>query len=129
MDIIGTIFTCLSAYIAHCGEYPWELLYFSVIFCWLVHIYLLLAATYQNTQGNQGENDPNNTTVGSLFYFWYHFFPAMWYWCLTLLSADICWGFGCKCNRWLVETSVWPVRWADPRENTSRQALWFCSIC
>ncbi|GKV15641.1 hypothetical protein SLEP1_g26416 [Rubroshorea leprosula] len=28
-----------------------------------VHVYLSFAATYQNTQGNPGENDPNNTTV------------------------------------------------------------------
>lgn len=31
------------------------------------HIYMYVAASYQNSQGNQGENDPNNTTVGSLF--------------------------------------------------------------
>lgn len=31
-------------------------------------LYLSFAAPYQNTQGSRGENDPNNTTVRSLFY-------------------------------------------------------------
>lgn len=30
-------------------------------------LYLSFAAPYQNTQGSRGENDPNNTTVRSLF--------------------------------------------------------------
>ena len=30
---------------------------------------LLFAVSYQNAQGNPGENDPNNTTVGRLFFF------------------------------------------------------------
>lgn len=32
-------------------------------------MYLSFAASYPNTQGNPGENDPNNTTVGSFFIF------------------------------------------------------------
>lgn len=41
---------------------------FFTVFYFVSHTYLSFAATsYQNTQGAQGENDPNNTTVGSLF--------------------------------------------------------------
>jgi len=32
---------------------------------------MLFAAPYQSTQGTDSENDPNNTTVGTLFYFIY----------------------------------------------------------
>ncbi|TYG73648.1 hypothetical protein ES288_D04G118400v1 [Gossypium darwinii] len=34
-------------------------------------------AAYQNTQGNSGENDPNNTTVGSFSFIL--LYPISWY--------------------------------------------------
>jgi len=50
----------------HIHKYPDSS--FILVLLFVSHMYLSFAATtYQNTQGTQGENDPNNTTVGSLF--------------------------------------------------------------
>ena len=52
--------------VIHIHKYPDSS--FILVLLFVSHMYLSFAATtYQNTQGTQGENDPNNTTVGSLF--------------------------------------------------------------
>ncbi|KAH7859308.1 hypothetical protein Vadar_034393 [Vaccinium darrowii] len=39
---------------------------------------LALTATYQNSEANPGENDPTNTTVGILFWFWINLFDNIY---------------------------------------------------
>jgi hypothetical protein len=85
---------------------------FSVYFSSFMYIHMLFdmrlpcAATYQNPQGNQGENDPNNTTVRSWFYCWYELLFVKVNWLVNLLAADICRGLGSKCDWWHFESSV-----------------------
>ncbi|KAF8410719.1 hypothetical protein HHK36_003256 [Tetracentron sinense] len=44
-------------------QYPKGPIIFSLFIFFPFHLYLLFAASYQNTQGTQNENDPNNTTI------------------------------------------------------------------
>lgn len=72
-------------------------IYIRVYCVWyLFHDYLPFAASYQSSQGNQGESDPNNTTVGCST--WYMYLSGNYLITdSTVLSADICWWFGPKC--------------------------------
>jgi len=61
---------------------------------------MLFAASYQSTQGTDSENDPNNTTVGTLFYFINKKLKVKP--CdtdISICAVDICWWAGPKCYR------------------------------
>lgn len=79
-----------------CKRVVVEINYIRIFCVWYLHIYLSFAASYQSSQGNQGESDPNNTTVGSSTRCK---FLCVIYVLLTLAvsSADICWWSGPKC--------------------------------
>ena len=66
LGLLGTTFELPVHTHIHIHKYPDSS--FILVLLFVSHMYLSFAATtYQNTQGTQGENDPNNTTVGSLF--------------------------------------------------------------
>lgn len=52
------------------------------------------AASYQNPQGAQNENDPNNTTVGTLLFFLCHVILCAFSNFLIGYNADFCGEFG-----------------------------------
>lgn len=60
----------------------------------LFHVYILYAASYQNSQGTQNENDPNNTTVGTWLVSCMEISFAQHVCDLKTFTADICGQFG-----------------------------------